>query len=163
MNKGLPENTLRSQKEEKLRKKISGELQSFSKRHKQALSMLGGRGEMGGELEKWDIELWNSIIKKEYALLLLQDFVNDPSCFGKILKVDNTTGSIIYAISEEVLDIMLTDDFCFVSDYLFHVADLEHNKNFTPNDILSSFFLEHNFISVVQRAMYKEQEQEYNR
>lgn len=144
---------LRLEKTDKVREKISKEITKYSGRHRRWMSELGAKYVTEGLSEEETLQ-WNDLIRKEYALLELSKFLEDVDCFAikDILNPEVT----IFAVSHDTFDIWLSEDYSFVSTYLFNVME----ENIPINEVLNPRFLEFEFVTIFDRIQHDEKKRE---
>jgi len=144
---------LRLEKTKKVREKISKEIIKYSNRHRRMMSQLGEKHTEEG-LSEEETLCWNDLIRKEYALLELSKFLENVDCFAMkdILNPEAT----IFAVSHDTFDIWLSEDYLFVSTYLFNVME----ENIPINEVLNPRFLEFEFVTIFERIQHEEKKRE---
>ena len=141
------EKEIRTEKIEKLKKKINKEILEYLNKFNQEMKIY-----LNSEII--DEELWTYLITTEHALIELKRYVNLPSSFNIIEKIDIENDIIIYTIKDSLLNLWLDDSYNFVSRFLNKFEFDEQIK--MVYQMLNERYFAYDFTSVFDIVLYKE-------
>lgn len=140
------EKEIRTEKIEKLKKKINKEILEYLNKFNQEMKIY-----LNSEII--DEELWTYLITTEHALIELKRYVNLPSSFNIIEKIDIENDIIIYTIKDSLLNLWLDDSYNFVSRFLNKFEFDEQIK--MVYQMLNERYFAYDFTSVFDIVLYK--------
>ena len=141
------EKEIRTEKIEKLKKKINKEILEYLNKFNQEMKIY-----LNSEII--DEELWTYLITTEHALIELKRYVNLPSSFNIIEKIDIENDIIIYTIKDSLLNLWLDDSYNFVSRFL-NKFEFDEQINMVYQ-MLNERYFSYDFTSVFDIVLYKE-------
>lgn len=146
MYEKISEMSIRKKKIEKIKEKILTEIEKETKKlHENMEQYLINRED--------DLSIWNCMITKEFSLLRLKEFVEQPELFQSFEARYGNKDIIIYRVSDEDLNIWLQEDYNFTFNFLCKII---HEGFSDVYDILSDGFFGYKFTNIIDKILYQE-------
>lgn len=146
MREKISEMSIRKNKIEKLKEKILAEIKKETKKlHNNMEQYLINRGD--------DLSIWNYMITKEFSLLRLKEFIEQPEAFQSFEVRYDDKDIIIYKVSDEDLNIWLQESYNFTFNFLCKVM---HEGFYDVYEILNDRFFGYEFTNIIDKIQHQE-------
>lgn len=153
MYEKISEQHIRDEKIQKLKEKILSEINKRSENNKKELYVYINPD----TALKLYTEDYERVIKEEYNLLQLKEFINNETLNDSSLK-EPKCDLIIYYISLETIDLWLQEKYSFVTNFL---TQIEYER-YPVSYILNVKFLGSQFTNIFDIVAYKDKKEKEN-